>query len=566
MGQSVSALVESIENNAQKEKLANDALNSLVELAVRNPTFNAQLIPIDKILDKDTIIQCNISNTPSDIGNAIADTFSSFASGDIANGISKLINNGLKLLLGSYSGNSSMRDTYAIACGELGGISRLDMHFYSYRYTADQLTSIAKQVLCVSIVRSSVDPTKLSDATLRNIIQNTYSASSKDEQQKMYDQLKAARDADLQHARETSSVAFSAAVKALNNYTVPSMRAIAAPRKAHSDYKLYKQVFTASFEMNTAHAYKDALQAWINGALAISFGEAVDEIAVQVEVEPNSTSDSVLEGEASTLIVKTFPSPQQALNKHLQECLEKLVRTELSQVLARSYTIGQLGTLNGTDGTNGANGELNESDDDFSDGFSDVEEVVGSSRPKHVTKSRAPTVLVHANVLEFHGPEVPLSLMLGGLQLAEKLGNQYIRSRNGDHVYMWPRISLAENQGFWGAEGSHMHFVFQPAASGYFKALRAIMTVRHRTDIATAGANFHIAVKSSPDYDDSMTWQKWKDVIAWWCAQPPPVGDAWRNLNNDPFLKGAQFELWQTLLNDTLRVCNLWYGNSSWSY
>ncbi|KAL9606980.1 MAG: hypothetical protein Q9167_008062 [Letrouitia subvulpina] len=158
--------------------------------------------------------------------------------------------------------------------------------------------------------------------------------------------------------------------------------------------------------------------------------------------------------------------------------------------------------------------------------------------------------------------------MLGGLQLAEKPPNpnDWIKSSDGDHVYIWPRIPPAENQGFWGAEGSHMHFVFERAAKGYFKALRAIMTVRHETDITTKGANFHIAVKSSPNYDDSMTWQNWTNVIAWWCAQPPPVGDAWRNLNNNPNLRLAQFELWQTLLDGTMQVCNLWYGNSSWSY
>lgn len=33
MGQQISALVESFDNDAEKEKLANDALNSLVELA-----------------------------------------------------------------------------------------------------------------------------------------------------------------------------------------------------------------------------------------------------------------------------------------------------------------------------------------------------------------------------------------------------------------------------------------------------------------------------------------------------------------------------------------------------
>jgi hypothetical protein len=44
MGQSVSSLVESFENNAQKEKLANDALNSLVELAVCQPPLMSLLI------------------------------------------------------------------------------------------------------------------------------------------------------------------------------------------------------------------------------------------------------------------------------------------------------------------------------------------------------------------------------------------------------------------------------------------------------------------------------------------------------------------------------------------
>lgn len=69
------------------------------------------MIPIDKILEKDHIIQCNISNDPAKIGDMISDVFSSFVSGDVLGGVSKLINNGLKILLGSYSGNSSTRDT-----------------------------------------------------------------------------------------------------------------------------------------------------------------------------------------------------------------------------------------------------------------------------------------------------------------------------------------------------------------------------------------------------------------------------------------------------------------------
>lgn len=120
MGASISSVVDSIENNVEKEKLANDAMNSLVELAkmqvqafelaVRSQS-DTQTIPIDKILEKDNIIQCNVSNNPADIASMIQDTFSSFITGDILDGISKLIGNGLKLLFGSYSGNSSSRDT-----------------------------------------------------------------------------------------------------------------------------------------------------------------------------------------------------------------------------------------------------------------------------------------------------------------------------------------------------------------------------------------------------------------------------------------------------------------------
>lgn len=81
-----------------------------VDSAFRN-TSDTVMIPIDKILEKDHLIQCNISNDPSKVGDMIGDIFSSFISGDILGGVSKLVNNGLKILLGSYSGNSSTRDT-----------------------------------------------------------------------------------------------------------------------------------------------------------------------------------------------------------------------------------------------------------------------------------------------------------------------------------------------------------------------------------------------------------------------------------------------------------------------
>lgn len=120
MGQSVSSTIDALENNAQKEKLANDAMNSLIELAkmqvrefelaVRS-TSDKQMVPVDKILGSDKIIQCNISSEPSKVEDMISNTFTSFITGDVLGGVSKLVANGIKLLLGSYSGSSSSRDT-----------------------------------------------------------------------------------------------------------------------------------------------------------------------------------------------------------------------------------------------------------------------------------------------------------------------------------------------------------------------------------------------------------------------------------------------------------------------
>ncbi|PMD57924.1 uncharacterized protein K444DRAFT_511083, partial [Hyaloscypha bicolor E] len=118
--------------DSAKQKLADDALNSLLEmaklqvaafkLAISNPNFEAKLIPIEKILSSDSIIQASIENTPTNIGSVINETFSAFANGEVVKGITTLINSGLKILLGSYSGNVSTRDTYLISTGKIGGV------------------------------------------------------------------------------------------------------------------------------------------------------------------------------------------------------------------------------------------------------------------------------------------------------------------------------------------------------------------------------------------------------------------------------------------------------------
>ncbi|CAI7603331.1 unnamed protein product [Penicillium viridicatum] len=121
MGQAVTKLVESFENEPEKEKLANDSLNSLVDSAdlrtklffsqISNEAENNKDIPIDRVLRRDHLTHALVSQEPSDVGGVIKDNFESFASGDIAAGVSKLLNNGLKVLLGSFDGNIAKRET-----------------------------------------------------------------------------------------------------------------------------------------------------------------------------------------------------------------------------------------------------------------------------------------------------------------------------------------------------------------------------------------------------------------------------------------------------------------------
>lgn len=77
----------------------------------RNEVKNIKDIPIDRVLRRDHLTHALVEKEPSDVGGVIKDNFEAFASGDIAAGISKLLNNGLKVLLGSFNGNTSRKNT-----------------------------------------------------------------------------------------------------------------------------------------------------------------------------------------------------------------------------------------------------------------------------------------------------------------------------------------------------------------------------------------------------------------------------------------------------------------------
>ncbi|KAI1326493.1 hypothetical protein F5Y16DRAFT_229820 [Xylariaceae sp. FL0255] len=151
---------------------------------------DSALVPVNEVIDMATLIKCGVSEAQAPIAEEVPVMFSDFASEQVGQGMAKVLSSRLKLLFGQYSANSSESTKYTIACGDLEGVYRLDMHLYSYRYNSEQLSSITKNVLAVTVVMSSVDTRKIDDNTLRIIIQKCYAACDTYEREAIYSQIK----------------------------------------------------------------------------------------------------------------------------------------------------------------------------------------------------------------------------------------------------------------------------------------------------------------------------------------------------------------------------------------
>lgn len=238
------------------------------------------------------------------------------------------------------------------------------MHFYSYRYTSSQLTDTVKQVLCVSIIRSSVDPTKLSDATLRNIVQNTYSLSPSDAQEKMYMQLAAARDADLRSRMGTEgpiagslSIATARANQFTRLTTRPGANTNARALTGSTQeviYTTYYKTYTARLQINTAEENMEALKNWIYGYLYSDFEKlTIDNgIVVTGQVSSSSTSNSEIEGHVTLVLSSEVTDPAQEFHQQLRDALRGTISNKCP-IPVTSYTIDGAFPNDGNDGDQG---------------------------------------------------------------------------------------------------------------------------------------------------------------------------------------------------------------------
>ncbi|TRX88850.1 hypothetical protein FHL15_010309 [Xylaria flabelliformis] len=239
------------------------------DLLGKSSRTDSALIPINLVIDSESIIKCGVSEDPAPIADEIKEGFSDFASGKVGDGVAKVLSSGLKLLFGQYLANSAETTRYLIGCGDLGGVYRLDIHMFSYQYTSEQLTSVTKNVLAVSIVMSSVDTAKIDDNTLLIIVQKCYASCTTEEQRAIYDQIKQHKSspnppAPLHVVRRSLKLGAARS----NGH----LRGLAsAPPAPNNLPKVVAQKSTASvlltFKIGTASQSADAIKGYVTGAL-----------------------------------------------------------------------------------------------------------------------------------------------------------------------------------------------------------------------------------------------------------------------------------------------------------
>ncbi|KAG9254541.1 uncharacterized protein F5Z01DRAFT_687370 [Emericellopsis atlantica] len=203
MGQMISGLIDSVDHDEEKQKLASDALTQMQEMGqqqidyfqqfITNSAANDKRLPIDMIIHQDSIVRCSISSKPYDIGKEIGTSFGQFAKGALAAGLETVVSSGIKALVGSYEGNKALRDTYAITTGDLGGIQRVDIRMFAWKYSSKQLMDITKDVVAVAVVVSSVRAKDIDISTVRTLVQEQYSDVSAEERKQILNLILAAK-------------------------------------------------------------------------------------------------------------------------------------------------------------------------------------------------------------------------------------------------------------------------------------------------------------------------------------------------------------------------------------
>ncbi|KAL8776608.1 MAG: hypothetical protein Q9194_003039, partial [Teloschistes cf. exilis] len=248
----------------------------------------------------------------------------------------------------------------------------------------------------------------ISDAILCDIVQNTYSSSTVEEQTRMYNKFYAARDADLQSrsmsAGPTPSI--KAFIAMINNYTHSSVR-LAVKMAGETNGSITSAptfskgitVFSLTLQMNIARKNVEPLKSWIEGYLYAGLGQYIENSRMTVVAQPDvrSNSNSVIVGSVTLLHTGSSADLEQKVWQQLDAALKGAV-SDKSPNPASSYAIEPAGPF---DGKNGMTDEDDMSKPDHQEDlpdedFSDVEDIVNNLRNAASAQSKKIVVYLSA--------------------------------------------------------------------------------------------------------------------------------------------------------------------------
>lgn len=220
----------------------------------------------------------------------------------------------------------------------------------------------------------------------------------------MYNQLSAARDADLQSRSMNSppvpAPSLRSSVAVANKYTHPATKLetngvndVTPPEKG---FTKHTKTFAVTLQMNTADRYVESLKNWIEGNLYAGLGAFITDngMTVVAQTDVQSNSNSVIVGHATLLMT---PAPSSDLDQDFYGQLNAALKGAVSDkcpIPALNYTIDGIipdGEKNGDpdqdpDGHHDNHDGHDDHDNDTTapenledlpdEGFSDVEEIV----------------------------------------------------------------------------------------------------------------------------------------------------------------------------------------------
>ncbi|KAI4862470.1 hypothetical protein F4820DRAFT_22918 [Hypoxylon rubiginosum] len=243
MGNTVSSVLKGLIGDTDDDKIVKDTLNSLYQLGLsRTQTVvaeatsvqNTAYISFSKVLFQKQQIICNTSTDADSIVDGIKDAVSNLIEGQILDGVTDIIRNGLKIVLGSTSGQIASEHTYAIIATELGALLRIDTDVYNFETTSEKLTKTAKSVTAVTAVISSVDASKLTASDIRAIVSLTYSASSIQKQSDILKLVMSAWEEDRKGNLDSAGLSLSGeALERFRSHIVPSEYEGSSPVSRH---------------------------------------------------------------------------------------------------------------------------------------------------------------------------------------------------------------------------------------------------------------------------------------------------------------------------------------------